>query len=45
MAAPRLTAVNKKVVNGASEHRMPLENYATRQKSLGFLAGLMDRWK
>lgn len=24
---------------------IPMENYATRQKSLGFLAGLMDRWR
>lgn len=25
--------------------RVPLESYAARQKSLGFLAGLMDRWR
>jgi general secretion pathway protein A len=31
--------------NGHSEVRMPMENYATRQKSLGFLSGLLDRWK
>jgi general secretion pathway protein A len=24
--------------------RMPMENYATRQKSLGFLGSLIDRW-
>jgi general secretion pathway protein A len=28
-----------------SELRVPMENYATRQKSLGFLSGLLDRWK
>lgn len=47
-AAPlRLAAVNKvaKTVNGESEHRMPMESYAVRQKSLGFFAGLVDRWK
>lgn len=29
----------------ATERRMPLEDYATRQRSLGFLAQLMDRWR
>jgi hypothetical protein len=31
--------------NGHSEPRVPMETYATRQKSLGFLSGLLDRWK
>jgi general secretion pathway protein A len=30
---------------GTQSARMPLEGYSTRQKSLGFLAGLLDRWK
>ncbi len=29
----------------APEVRVPFESYANRQKSLGFLAGLMERWK
>ena len=43
----RLTAVAKvsRTVNGSAETRMPLETYATRQNSLGFFAGLMDRWR
>jgi len=32
-------------VNGKSEDRMPLESYTSRQKSLGFLVNLIDRWK
>lgn len=48
VAAPsRPAAVPKvsRVDNGHSEVRIPLENYAARQKSLGFFASLMDRWK
>ena len=30
---------------GGSAIRIPLEGYETRQKSLGFLAGLLDRWR
>ena len=46
-APPRLAPVHpiNKAVNGNSEYRMPLEGYATRQKSMGFFASLMDRWK
>jgi hypothetical protein len=28
-----------------AEANVPLENYAARQKSVSFLASLMDRWK
>jgi len=31
--------------NGVMGTQLPLESYASRQKSLGFLAGLMERWK
>jgi type II secretory pathway predicted ATPase ExeA len=31
--------------NGVNGAQIPLESYASRQKSLGFFAGLMDRWK
>jgi general secretion pathway protein A len=31
--------------NGRSEDRMPLESYASRQKSLSFFVSLMERWK
>lgn len=31
--------------NGGQGAPLPLESYASRQKSLGFFAGLMDRWK
>jgi hypothetical protein len=34
-----------RAANGHSEIRMPLENYAARQKSLGFFSSLLDRWK
>jgi general secretion pathway protein A len=34
---------NTGTVNGKFSDRVPLESYASRQKSLGFLAGLMDR--
>jgi general secretion pathway protein A len=34
-----------RATNGHSEPRGPMETYATRQKSLGFLSGLLDRWK
>jgi general secretion pathway protein A len=29
----------------SSESRVPMESYASRQKTLGFFAQLMDRWK
>jgi len=35
-------------LNGNSkggDPRMPLESYASRQKSLGFFGQLLDRWK
>jgi general secretion pathway protein A len=45
----------KPVTNGALQNgkngtapleiRIPMENYARRQQSLGFLAGLIERWK
>jgi general secretion pathway protein A len=38
---PRLNGNSHKV----PEVRVPFESYANRQKSLGFLAGLMERWK
>jgi hypothetical protein len=31
-------------VNGTGDDKIPLESYSSRQKSLGFLAGLIDRW-
>jgi general secretion pathway protein A len=31
--------------NGVKGTQLPLESYASRQKSLGFLAGLIERWK
>jgi general secretion pathway protein A len=31
--------------NGTSEAEIPVDSYTSRQKSLGFFAGLMDRWK
>jgi general secretion pathway protein A len=31
--------------NGSSEVSMPVENYAARQKTLGFFSSLLDRWK
>jgi hypothetical protein len=42
---PRPSAVNDAAVDGRSEDRMPLESYASRQKSLRFFVNLMDRWK
>jgi general secretion pathway protein A len=31
--------------NGVMGAQLPLESYASRQKSLGFFAGLIERWK
>jgi general secretion pathway protein A len=45
IAAAAPLAVVPKVVNGPSQYQIPMESYATRQKSLGFLSGLLDRWK
>ena len=40
-----LNGSNGSHANGTNGAQLPLESYASRQKSLGFLAGLMDRWK
>ena len=31
--------------NGKPKVRIPMDSYATRQKSVGFFGGLIDRWK
>ena len=38
-------AVVEKNGHGAPDDRIPLENYASRQKSISFFAQLMDRWR
>jgi hypothetical protein len=40
-----VNGANGAPVNGANGTQTPLESYASRQKSLGFFAGVMDRWK
>jgi general secretion pathway protein A len=44
-AVPRTarTAYGRSEANGRSD--VPLDSYTARQKSLGFLSGLLDRWK
>jgi len=43
---PASAALNGKNGNHAApEIRIPLDSYATRQKSLGFFGSLMERWK
>jgi general secretion pathway protein A len=43
---PALTqSLSGKSENTAAQATIPMENYASRQKSLGFLAGLMGRWR
>ena len=45
-AMPKPAALTvSRAVNGNPEAPMPMEGYAARQKSLGFFANLMDRWK
>jgi general secretion pathway protein A len=39
-----LNAPENRNGNHAQAQRMPMENYATRQKSLGFLGSLISRW-
>jgi general secretion pathway protein A len=40
-----LNGSNGTQANGTNGAQVPFESYASRQKSLGFFAGLMDRWK
>jgi general secretion pathway protein A len=44
-SAAALNGSNGMRANGTNGAQMPLESYASRQKSLGFFAGLMDHWK
>jgi general secretion pathway protein A len=45
-AVPKVPVpIQSRAVNGGSGSPMPLEGYAARQRSLGFFASLMDRWK
>jgi general secretion pathway protein A len=45
-AVPKVPVpIHSRAVNGGSVSPMPLEGYAARQRSLGFFAGLIDRWK
>jgi len=48
-SAPVASPVTNGHVNGSgkghSDDRVPMETYNARQKSLGFFASLMDRWK
>jgi hypothetical protein len=45
LSANGTTSNGKNGNHAMPEIRIPLENYATRQKSLGFFGSLIDRWK
>ena len=47
MSEPVSVMAEHTSLNGGtgSDMRIPLESYASRQKSLGFLGSLMERWK
>lgn len=46
MALPATAAARKSAGNGvAAAASVPLESYSNRQKSLGFLANVMERWR
>ena len=44
-ATTALHGSNGKQGNGVAGTQSPLESYTSRQKSLGFFAGLMERWR
>jgi general secretion pathway protein A len=44
VAAGHMSSQQRSAANGKAP-QVPLENYSTRQKSLGFLANLIERWK
>lgn len=42
---PPAVAFERNGHNGTADNRIPLESYATRQKSFSFFGQLMDRWR